>query len=124
MSIYAYKCRLCGTRADSMTRGDSLGPCPNCDGNLTRLFIITVERPMHEHFNPTVMKPISSNRQFDDELKRLSEERTLETGIEHKFVRHDHSDAKALGVTSEGLDESNKYRRANNLPELPMPKDA
>lgn len=113
--IYAYKCRKCGTRADSTRRGDVLGPCPTCDGQLTRLYIVTLERPMMEHFNPSVGKVISSNRQFDDELKRKSEEQTLRTGIEARYVRHDPADAKALGVTHDGLDSTNAQRVAKGL---------
>jgi putative FmdB family regulatory protein len=123
MPLYEYKCRNCGNIDSTLThRGDSMGACPRCqDGQLTRLFSIAVQRPMHEHFNHTVGQVVSSNRQFDNLLKQKSDEATERTGIEHRFVRHDPGDAKAIGVTDAGLDDSNKARRAQGLRELPKP---
>jgi hypothetical protein len=122
--IYEYKCRGCGLiESTTRHRGDRMGDCTNrgCSGSLTRLFSVSVQRPMHEHWNPTVNAPVSSNAQFDNLMKMKSDEATERTGIEHRFVRHDPADSKALGVTTQGLDESNKVRRAQGMPELPMP---
>lgn len=115
--IYEYKCRTCGAIATSRHRADTIGPCddPDCSGRLTRLYSISVKPGMQEHFNPTVGKHISSMRQFSDELKVASEEYTMRTGIEAKFVPHDPHDAKALGVTGEGLDTTNRERVAKGL---------
>jgi putative FmdB family regulatory protein len=123
MPLYEYKCRSCGRIESTIVhRGDVLRDCDHCvGGRFTRLFSIAVQRPMHEHFNPTVGQVVSSNRQFDDLLKQKSDEATERTGIEHRFVRHDPGDAKAIGVTDAGLDHSNKVRRAQGLPELPKP---
>jgi hypothetical protein len=122
--IYEYKCRMCG-QIESTTRhrGDRMGDCtnPDCSGSLTRLFSVSVQRPLHEHWNPTVNAVVSSNAQFDDMLKRKSDEATENTGIEHRFVRHDPADTQALKVTSEGIEESNKVRRAQGMRELPTP---
>lgn len=117
--IYAYACKPCritasvhhplGQHPDSMV-------CAGCGGRMGRDYSgVSVHRPMPEHFNSTVGKSISSMRQFDDELKRKSEEYTLRTGIEARFVSHDPSDAKALGVTHEGLDATNRVRRDKGL---------
>jgi hypothetical protein len=117
-AIYEYKCRSCGTVETSDVRADSMGECPNCFGYLTRLYSVSVAKSMPEHFNPTVGKHISSMRQFDDELKRKSDEYYLRTGIEAKFVSHDASDAAALGVTNEGIDASNRQRHKEGVPLL------
>ena len=70
---------------------------------------------MHEHFNATVGMPISSNAQFDAELRRKSDEAEARTGIPHKFVRHDPRDAKSFGVTNQGMDSTNKVRAEKGL---------
>jgi DNA-directed RNA polymerase subunit RPC12/RpoP len=117
--IYEYKCPVCGWRTTSTERGDRLQGrvCHQCGhrGPMHRVFSISVRPAMQEHFNPTVGKPISSMRQFDDELKRKSEEYTLRTGIEAKFVSHDPHEAKSLGVTNEGLDSTNAKRAEQGL---------
>ena len=122
--IFEYKCPTCGWRDLSTERADRLArSCERCDnaGPLHRVFSLSVQRPMHAHWNPTTNSVISSNHQFDEEMKRLSAERTEQTGIEHRFVRHDPGDAAAIGVTSAGLDDSNKIRRSQGVSELPLP---
>jgi hypothetical protein len=107
--IYAYICRPCRIRANldyPLGKHPSTLACGGCGESMSRDYSgVSVHRPMPEHFNATVGKPISSMRQFDDELKRKSDEYTLRTGIEAKFVSHDPSEARALGVTSEGISE-------------------
>lgn len=129
MAIYAYRCRTCGNEKDSTTRGDTLGPCPGrvlyqdderverqqCDGELRRQFIIRTEAVMQEHWNKTLNRPIGSNKQFDEALRRESDIASLRTGMAHKFERCD-PDKKALGVTEEGMDSTNKVRAAKGLP--------
>lgn len=123
--MFEYKCATCGWRDLSLVRADRLDrACERCAdaGPLRRVFSVAVQRPMHAHWNPTTNSVVSSNRQFDDELKRLSAERSEQTGIEHRFVRHDPADWRSLNVTSEGLDDSNRVRREQGMPELPTPQ--
>lgn len=114
--IYAYKCNQCDLMVDSTIRDDSLGPCTECPGELRRKFIIRMDRVMQAHFNPTLGKEVSSLRTFDNEMRRESEIRSNELGMEHRFERVDPSDKEALGVTDEGIDASNRIRRAKGLP--------
>lgn len=124
--IYAYKCRTCGLEQDSTTRADSIGPCPttltaddqslSCPGELTRLFSLSVAPVMQEHYNATTNSYISDNRKFDEELKRQSERVSLYQGSEARFERVDPSDKKALGVTDEGMDATNRKRQEMGLP--------
>lgn len=120
--IYAYQCRTCRYTVDASERGDSLGPCPGlpgaggCTGELTRLFVIRTNAVMQEHYNPTTNTVISSDRQFSEELKRQSEIASARTGMEHRFEPVDPTDKKALGVTDEGIDASNRIRREQGLP--------
>lgn len=119
--IYAYRCRSCGHSQDSRLRADTLGPCSSCAaGEMRRVWAVNVGPVMHEHFNQTVGKPISSMRQFEAELRRVSDERTAATGIEHRYAPVDPTDRKALGVTSEGLEATNRARVAAGLKPVPV----
>lgn len=122
MPLYEYRCPECGGGARSQTRGDTLpSPCPHCasPGPLKRRWSLGFQMPMHEHFNSSVGKPISSMRQYTDELKRKSEIASITTGIEHRFVPVDPSDTAALGVTGDGIDESNRVREKLGMDLLP-----
>jgi hypothetical protein len=50
---------------------------------------------MHEHWNHSVGKPVSSMRQFKDDLARASERQSEVTGMEHRYVPVDMSEVKA-----------------------------
>lgn len=100
MPMYEFQCRECGTILHSNSRTEQ--QC-NCGGSLKRKYGFSFKRPMQEHYNPTVGKVISSDRQFTRELKIASEQATERTGIKHSFVPVDISDKEALGVTDTGL---------------------
>ncbi len=89
-----------------------------CPGEMRRVWAVALERPMMEHFNTTVGKPISDGKKFVNELNRLSDQYSERSGVESKFVPTDPNDHKALGVTGEGLDSTNRVRRAKGLPEV------
>ncbi len=125
MPIYAYKCTnpACDGHATSTTRASKLDQaCGWCGTRpMQRVWKLGFEMPMQEHFNQSVGKPISSMRQYRDELKRKSEIASETTGIEHRYVPVDMNDRAALGVTNEGIAESNAHREKIGeklLPEL------
>jgi hypothetical protein len=71
--MFAYKCRLCGTRVESSSR--SLTSCPNCLGSLGRDYSsVQFGRPaFRPHFNHAVGAYVESSQQFDDLLAHHSE---------------------------------------------------
>jgi len=107
MQLYEYRCPECDSRVVSHQRGDRLeADCPVCElPNVEhrRVFAVSLQRPMQEHFNSTVGKPISDMRQFKRELARKGAEYTERTGIETNYQPVDMGDRKALGVTDDGL---------------------
>lgn len=120
--IYEYKCPGCLTRITSSRRGDRLRTyCAQCDATTEhrRVFSVSIHRPMMEHMNATTGSLISDNRQFKDELKRMSEVQTLKTGIEHQYEPIDH-DAVKSKVTGEGLDSTNRVRHERGLPDIKL----
>lgn len=134
MILYGYQCRECGQEYTSEFQGSVLqvlccdGECAAepedqwvnkfCDrcGNdeIKRRYSLAVHRPMHEHFNQSVGKPISSDRQFRDELKRKSEEQFLRTGIPADYQPVDPEVARAAVEQSQAMGlESTNRRRVN-----------
>jgi hypothetical protein len=119
MSIYAYKCRACGTTEDSTHRGDVLRDC-ECGGRLTRVFVVSLNKPMMAHFNSTVGKEISDMGTFKNELKKASDDYYQRTGIESDFQP---IDRKELVIPDgKGLDKTNRDRVARGLPALKLPE--
>jgi len=113
MAVYEYRCPTCRARLTSTTRGDRLdASCAACGdpGPHVRVFSVAIHRPMMEHFNRTVGKPISSMQQFRDELSRKGAEYTERTGIEVNYQPIDLADQKAVGATDEGLDATRKKK--------------
>jgi hypothetical protein len=82
---------------------------------MRRVWSVRFGSVLHEHYNHSVGKPISSHRQYADELKRLSEQQTERTGIPHNYVPVDLSDTRACGVTDEGLEETARRRHDAGL---------
>lgn len=99
-----------------------------CFGPIIPVYQISHPKPMQEHFNPSVGKHISSMQEFREELKVASDEATARTGIVHNFEPIDHREREALGVTEQGLDETERRRRAKGETEgkvymqVPKPK--
>lgn len=115
MKYLSFRCIQCGTEASVMAAcgiGDYIShPCKSCGGRLQRIIkSFQYSRPMQEHYNASVGRGVNSRRDFTEELKRQSERATLETGVEHNYVEVDPSDKTALGVTDEGLYETEKRR--------------
>jgi hypothetical protein len=65
---------------------------------------------MVEHYNPTVGRYVTGQRDFKDGLKRASESATLRTGTEHNYQPADLNDMAAVGATEEGLEHSKRVR--------------
>lgn len=121
--MYEYKCPECDQRYLTQYRGDRLDlfqvntseamrhdrTC-TYNGKMVRVFSFSVAPMMQEHWNATVNKPIRSQQQFKDELKRMGEAASEYDGFEHDYQPVDPEDTKALGVTAEGLDATNRVR--------------
>lgn len=119
MPIYQYRCDNCGAIADVK---DTLEPDRRVDweagkidhirevdtpcGTMRRIYSFSYITPMPEHYNMSVGKVVSSNRQFRDELRRSSEELEERTGIPHSLVPVDPADMKDFQVDDSGLKET------------------
>lgn len=119
MALFEYKCPECENRVISHVRGDRLdADCPHCEEprEFRRVFSVSMQRPMQEHFNHTVGQPISDPKQFARALSRKGEEYTERTGIETNYQPIDLQDRSALGVTDAGLDATRKRMHTEGRP--------
>ncbi len=118
---YSFECQECGNEAidtEFHRIGDSHSrPCPICGGLLRRSACFVFNRGMREHFNPTVGRYVTNQRDFNDGLKQASEHATLMTGTEHNYTPVDLRDMDACGATGEGLEHSKRVRRARGMDE-------
>ena len=122
MPLYEYKCPECGTRGTSMKRGDRLvTECPTCQQprDFKRVFGFALAPIMHEHFNNSVGKPISDMGKYREALKVKSAQDAERLGMDVNYQPIDMGDREALGVTGEGIDESNRVREKRGEPLLP-----
>lgn len=122
MPIYEYVCRTCHHYEYDTEPADTIGPCTTdgCPGELKRKFSFSVERPMQEHINSTTKQPVSSMRQFREQLKKMGDDYTKRTGIEVNYQPVDPDPAK-LKVTGEGLDATNRKRVEAGLTPVKLP---
>ncbi len=109
MPVYSFRCSGCLGETERMTRNPPL--CSRCDLEMRRVWGFSYRPTMVEHWNQSVGKYVSNDRQFRDELKRMGEKESESTGLYHEYVPIDINDRKACGVTDEGLDATRKVRR-------------
>lgn len=122
MTIYEFKCRCGGFTRDlpMADRDRPLSyPCPHCGELPRRNFSFRMGQVMHEHFNQSTGTVVSSMRQFNDTLKRQSDEQTAKTGIEHRFVPCDMKDLHS--GSDKGMKETHDFKVRAGLKE-PTPK--
>lgn len=112
MPIYAFRCRECGRTSESIRR-DVL-PC-NCGGVLRRDFRFAFKPPTPAHFNHSVGAYVTNDRDFRDKLKEKSEEASARFGLDVSFAPIDYHDKASVGVTDEGLYETEKKKHDNAL---------
>jgi hypothetical protein len=66
---------------------------------------------MEPHWNNAIGAYVRNRAEFEDGLKRKSDEASERTGTEHRYVPVEWVDAKSAGrVTEEGLDKTEQAR--------------
>jgi DNA-directed RNA polymerase subunit RPC12/RpoP len=107
MVEYAYRCTVCGKPHGSQSR--SPHPCPFCGASARRLWSFNARPSMPDHFNHSLGRYVTNQRDLGDGFKRASDEASERMGIEHNFQpidRADMADPSAHGVTDEGLEHT------------------
>lgn len=116
MPLHAYRCRSCGAGREDYTpisvSPPEDFPC-SCGRRQQRVFHPPVVfKGFEPHFNASVGRYVSSEREFRAELSRASEAMSQRTGMDHNYVPLEGPDAReAAGVTDEGLDETHRRHR-------------
>ena len=112
MPAYDYKCDDCGNveRVHDTHDGalkaqldQNATPC-TCGGTYHRQFGFSLAPVMQEHYNYSVGKPISSMRQFRDELKKQGEAVEERTGIASTFEPADWTEQMQRSLEVHGDD--------------------
>lgn len=112
--IYEYRCEKCTRIFKSEFRTDSIN-CEYCPGIAQRIFGFAYKPPLPEHFNHTTGQVVRTDRQFTTQLKVMSEQATIRTGIQHTFQPVDMAETSTLGVTEQGLDKQAQRRHDKGL---------
>jgi predicted nucleic acid-binding Zn ribbon protein len=103
MAIYKYRCRGCGATKDQLARDLTL-PCV-CGGILRRDFMFQKgSTGLTPHFNHAVGAYVRNDREFNDALKRRSDENSATTGMDHSYARLDPGDAPTPPNAAEAVE--------------------
>lgn len=89
-----------------------------CQQPATRDFVFQFKPDTPEHFNHSVGRYVSNERELRDAIKRQSDEASERNGIEANLeflTRADMADPTAHGVTDEGLESSRREWRDMGL---------
>jgi len=73
--------------------------CPTCQQLLTREYNLQIAPVMQEIFATPIGEHVSDMKQFDDALKRKSEEMSGRMGFDVNYQPVDPKDGKHVGVT-------------------------
>lgn len=87
-----------------------------CGLEARRLWTSFVFHRYVEHVSPATGQPVSSHKQFREQLKVASEEQTARTGIPCDYQPVDMTDPDSLGVTGDGLDAQMRKHRELGTP--------
>lgn len=126
MPTYEYTCKPCQTVMPVVSTIADFDPdrevfCVHCNQPMGRRFSMSFVPPMPGHFNNALGRYVSGERDFDDGLKRASDEATERNGIPHNYVKVDGRDHEAHGVTGEGLHETQRRRDVQGKKALDLP---
>lgn len=118
--MYSYICKYCETETMDLTFakfGETINlECDTC-GNpevMRTVGNFTTHLSMPEHFNQSTGKFVTNSQSFKSQLSQKSDEMSERMNMTVKYGEVDGRDAKALGVTSEGM-ESTIAQEANPL---------
>lgn len=75
-----------------------------------RKYSVAVQSSFQPHFNHAVGKYVSSQSEFNNELKYLGDRQTEQTGIPHSYVPIEIGDRDAFGATDEGMESFHRTR--------------
>lgn len=111
MPDFKFSCQTCGSTCSEyfpIQDGPSPFPHDGC-GMFQRVWTVpNLKRAMTAHWNPSVGQYISSEQEFNEALKRGSEEMSRKTGMDHNFVAVDPNDTKSLKVNEDNLEATHR----------------
>jgi transcription elongation factor Elf1 len=118
---YKYECDACGeekieysTIAEHVDRSDDIRPHAKWDqqngtvlcGYFKQVFSFRIKKPMPEHYSHTLDSIVSSEQDFERQLREKSRADSERHGFDVNYEPVDPGDAKAAGVKGEAGLES------------------
>lgn len=116
--IYEWKCRSCGVVIENDIADSSTRVICSCGSEMKRLYTsvqINASSPFQPHFNHSVGEFVSSRRDFENQLKRKSEQQSERTGIDHNYQPVLPGDMPQPKKDDAIFEERNKHVRDKNL---------
>lgn len=121
---YDYRCTECGeVHEEDFRESMFVRKCAGCFETTMhkRVYSAFFHKPMlHEHFNHSVGQVITDYHQYDEVLKRTSDQHANELNMDVNYRRVDMGDAASVGATGEGLYEANMVREKSKDPDVQL----
>lgn len=123
MPLYRFECDNCGFQDTVMMTFEqhdedrALGPvgCARCIrggevGKMRQVYDFHFNRGMTEHYSDQLDTYVTSERDWNDQLRRHADAYTARTGMETSFDIIDPNDPAAAGVTEVGLESQERVQ--------------
>ena len=141
MPLYKFQCTGCGTPAlkemsfsehdETVVRGEHDITLPffhevEKDGMMrlcgawAQVFDFVFKRGMQEHYNHTTDTYVRNESDFISDLHRKSDEMSVRMGFDCNYEPVDGREAAALGVTEDGLEETERRAVAEGRQEVKL----
>lgn len=122
MPTFDYRCTQCGHVIEDqyfpIREPQSSIPCPLCHARAKKILQFpAIKRTMSDHFNATLGRPVSSERDFRNGLSEASDKASIRAQREVSYSPVDLRDKAAVGVNDEGLDQTRRRERAEGKSE-------
>ena len=115
MPTYEFRCRGCAAQIEASQTEPA--PCPECGGELKRVFGFNIGASFNEHYNNSVNRYVPNRTALRSAFSEASDSASAYTGIEHKFVERDPMDHAAFGLSDADVaqvkDDAARMRHGN-----------
>lgn len=122
MPIYQFKCNTCHVIWErfypiSEYSDSDMRVCPECQQKLGRIYSFAKVKTFEPHYNSSLGKYVSTQRDMKNTLRNLEVEAAERLGYEPKYALYDPRELEST-VTEEGMDATNRHKVATGQMEV------